>query len=97
MAQEALDALDNYDDIKDWFSDLLQNGCVSGMISGLVYYHDTHEFYDNYYDDIENLRCEYEEMTGETLKPDNDLKNWYAWFAFEETARKLADELELDI
>ena len=97
VSQYALDELENYDNIEDWFSDLLQHGCSSGMVGGLIYYSDTHKFYDDYYEDIEDLRNEYEEMLGETLKPEYDLKNWYAWFGFEETARKLADELELDI
>lgn len=96
VANEALDQLNNYNDIKAWFSDLLQHGCISGMVGGLVYYIDTHAFYDYHYEEIENLRYEYEEMTGEALNPENDLKNWYAWFAYEETARKLVDELELD-
>ncbi len=97
VAQYVLDELESYDDIKDFFNDLACSGCSSGMIGGLVYYSDTHKFYDAHYDEIEELRDEYEEMSGETLKPEYDLKNWYAWFAFEETARKLADELEIDI
>ena len=97
VAQDALEEMDNYSDIKDWFSDLLTHGCASGMIGGLIYYADTHRFYDENYEEIEELRLEYEEMTGETLHPEYDLKNWFAWFAYEETARKLADELELDI
>ena len=97
VAQYVLDELESYDDIKDWFNDLFQHGCSSGMIGGLIYYSDTHKFYDAHYDEIEELRNEYEESMGEPLKVDGDLKNWYAWFAYEETTRKLADELELDI
>ena len=33
VAKEALD----YYDIKDFFSDLLNHGCVSGMIGSLIY------------------------------------------------------------
>ncbi len=95
VASDTLNALDNYDDIKDWFNDLACSGCSSGMIGGLVYYSDTHKFYDAHYDEIEELWDEYEESMGEPLKVDGDLKNWYAWFAYEETARKLADKLEI--
>jgi len=92
IAQEAL----NYTDPKRFFSDLFRNGCVSGMVSCLIWYSDTHAFFAKHYDEIEILREDYETMFGEPLKPKYDLMNWYAWFAFEETARQLADELELD-
>ena len=44
------------------------------------------------FSEIEDLRYEYEEQ-GIDLKPQGDLMNWYAWFSFEEVARKLASEL----
>lgn len=91
VAKEALEY--GCEDIESFFSDLCQHGCQSGMISSLIYYTDTHEFFNTYYDEIEELRYEFEEMLGEPLKPNGDLKNWYAWFAFEETANKLASEL----
>lgn len=87
VAQEAIDY--GCEEIETFFSDLLQHGCQSGMISSLIYYVDTHKFFDTHYDEIEELRYEYEEMLGEALKPNGDLKNWYAWFAFEEIARKI--------
>ena len=92
VAQEAL----AYDDHKGFFSDLFRSGCVSGFISKLVWYNQTHAFFIKYYSEIEELRYDYEEMLGEPLKPQHDLMNWYAWFAFEETARQIANELELD-
>lgn len=95
VAQEVLSH--SYDNIEDFFKDLLQYGCVSGMISALIYYADTHKFYDKYYDEIENLRYENEESTGITLQVKGDLKNFFAWFAFEETAYQLAIELGLEV
>ena len=82
-------------DIATFFADLLQHGCQSGMVSQLIYYSDTHAFYDKHYDEIEELRYEIEESLGHPLQPQGDLKNWYAWLAFEETARKIADEFEI--
>ena len=90
VAQEALNY--SYDNLADFFHDLLHHGCISGMVGKLVYYYDTHAFFNNYYREIEDLRFEYEEQ-GIELKPTGDLMNWYAWFSFEETARKLAEEL----
>lgn len=87
VAQEALD----YDDPQSFFNDLLQHGCISGMVSQLIYYTDTHAFYDKHYEEIEELRAEYEESTGEPLQISNDLKNYLAWFAFEQVAYQLSN------
>ena len=96
-AEVAVEAIEyGCQDITSFFSDLLRHGCQSGMIGKLIYYSDTHAFYDKYYNDIEEIRCELEDSLGEPLQPKGDLKNWYAWLAFEETARTIADKFELD-
>ncbi len=92
VAQEALD----YDTPEAFFHDLLNNGCVSGMVCTLIYYTDTRAFYDRHYDEIEELREEYEDSIGEPIKIKGDLKNFLAWFGFEETAYQLANELGLN-
>jgi len=92
VAREVL----NSDDISCFFKDLLSHGCQSGMIGSLIYYSDTHDFYDRFYREIEELRYDLEQSLGETLQPKGDLKNWFAWLGFEETARLLADELQID-
>lgn len=91
VASEALE----HQDIGSFFTDLLTYGCQSGMIGKLIYYYDTHKFYDAHYDEIESIRKELESALGESMQVHGDLKNWYAWMAFEETARIIADELEL--
>ncbi len=93
IAREALD----HEDVKCFFSDLLSNGCVSGMVGSLIYYTDTHKFFDTHYDEIEGLREEYEANIGEPLQIKSDLKNFLAWFAFEETAYQMANELGLEV
>lgn len=95
VATEVLEQ--NYEDIGSYFTDLLLNGCQSGMVGKLIYYSDTHKFYDKYYNEIEEIRYELEESLGESLQPKGDLKNWYSWLAFEETARKIAEELEIEL
>jgi len=90
----AIEALE-YHDPKIFFNDLLQHGCISGMVSSLVYYTDTHAFFDQHYQAIENLRDEVEDNLGEPLQVKGDLKNFMAWFAFEETAYQIALELGL--
>jgi len=93
VAEEALD----HDDPQTFFKDLLQHGCISGMVGELIYYKDTHIFYDKHYAEIETLRDEYEESTGEPLKIKNDLKNYLAWFAFEQVAYQLVSEIEPEL
>ena len=84
-------------DVHQFFFDLLSNGCASGVVSTLVYYTDTHAFFDRYYQEIERTRDEWEASTGEALPIRGDLKNFLAWFAFEETAYRMAMELGLEI
>lgn len=93
VIREALE----YHDIESFFSDLLQHGCISGMIGSLIYYTDTHAFYDKHYAEIEDLRSSYEESTGEPLSIQGDLKNFLAWYAFEETAFLLACRIRLTV
>ena len=95
VAKEALYYSEN--EIHNFFSDLLQYGCVSGIIGSLIYYYDTHKFYDDFYNQIENLRYDYEDSVGQPLTIKGDLKNFMTWFAFEETAYQLANELGLEI
>jgi hypothetical protein len=74
IAKEALD----HDDPEQFLEDVRFYGCVSGLVSSLIYYADTHAFYDRYYEEIENLREDYEDMTGEPLQIKGDLKNFFA-------------------
>jgi len=63
-----------------------------------VYYTDTHKFFDTYYEEIEELRSEYEDSTGCSVDiQGRDIKNTLAWFAFEQTAYNLANKLELEV
>jgi len=93
VAKYILEDCETDEEIKTFFDDLLQHGCASGMVSSLIYYADTHAFYERHYNEIEELREELEESLGDPLKIKYDLKNFFAWLAFEETARKIAEEL----
>ena len=91
VVQEALDS----EDPKGWFDDLLQYGCQSWMVSSLIRYNDTHKFYDNYYDEIEDIRYE---LTDQWILENNfiegDLKNYFAWLSFEHVAYNIYNQLE---
>ncbi len=92
VAQEIL----QHEEIENFITDVLNHGCISGIVGSMIYYTDTRKFYDRHYHEIEELREAYDDETGIPLQPEGDLKNWYAWYAFEETTRRIAEELEIE-
>lgn len=93
VAQDMLDSEDG----KMYLEDVLSHGCQSGIVSGLIYYKDTLAFYTEHVDEIEELKLEAEENIGEPLAIGTPVYNWLAWFSYEETARKIADELDIEM
>jgi hypothetical protein len=64
------------------------------MVGSLIYYRDTHEFYDRHYNEIEDIRAELEEQgIGINIPSCDDLKNFFAWLSFEERARQIYNDL----
>jgi hypothetical protein len=84
------------DEMLPFFNDLFNHGCISGIVSELIYYYQTHEFFDRFYDEIEELRLEYQESNGVPMTVESDYKNFMAWYAFEETAWRIFQELGLE-
>ncbi len=56
------------------------------MVSDLVYYSDTHTFFDQHYHEIEEIRESFEQNHGYPFFPTGDLKNDLAWFTYEQVA-----------
>jgi hypothetical protein len=89
------------DTIKGFIEDLLNHGCVSGMVGALIYYDDSIKFYDDNEELIEDLVQEQKESLGYSKRSEfisslngsaEDItqeKNLLSWFAFEETARDI--------
>ena len=83
---------------ESFFEDLMRCGCVSGLVGGMIYYYDTHAFFDRHYDEIEDLRLELMDEGVMIEWPQSDLKNHLAWLAFEESAFRIArDELDMEL
>lgn len=77
--------------------DILNHGCVSGCVGSLIYYHDTYKFFDEHYEDIMDLVEELKDQGIEVdLMKDGNMKNTGAWLAYEETVRKLCNELQIE-
>jgi len=86
-----------YDEPKQFFEDVLHYWCQWGTATSMIYYTDTHKFYDTHYDEIEDIRLKLQEEWVIWHEPiDGDLKNYYAWLAFEHVAYNIYSELEME-
>jgi len=100
-----------YDSEEQQLSDLLRCGCVSGMVSHLIYHSDTLQYYKDHREEINALLQEgmfntglgLAEMFGDKwdgedpLALDTNNQNFLAWYGFEETAYNYANEKGYDI
>lgn len=98
----------NPDELIRDMEDLQRYGCVSGMITDLIYYDDTNKFYDNYKDDINELLSglldgsglSIQEFFGKNFDNDDPLilnfsnKNLLAWFGFEESSYRIYEKIK---
>ena len=82
---------------------LMQYGCISGMIPNLIYYEDTTNFYNKYKsrinEMISNIGIPMEEIFGDRFDEEDPLvlditnKNLLAWFGFEETTSQIYEQI----
>lgn len=92
---------------KGAYKDLEYGGCQSGMVGSLIYYRDTVRFYKRYQKEIDALLKEFLSDLGadgpqglfgekwdkeDPLAREDENKNLLAWFGFEETARRIAQQ-----
>ena len=83
--------------------EVVQNGCVSGVVQDLIYYDDTVAFNDQHEDEIWDMLYEYANNTGDSVmhmisKMNGNiasmmqLKNQLTWWAVEEVCYELNNE-----
>ena len=88
--------------IEKVIAEILKYGCVSGIVADLTYYYQTKAFFDRHKDEINEMAKELSnDMYGNPYELYYNLnggcsKNTMAWWAFEETTRQIADEMELE-
>ena len=81
--------------------EVLQHGCVSGIVPHLIYYHQTEKFFDRHRKAINDLAQEVsEEIYGDPHEIYYNLnfgsnKNSLAWFGFEEMTAIISSELNI--
>lgn len=85
------------EDPKQYLEDLYYHGCLSGMVSSMIYYDDTYAFFDKHYHEILEIRGRVIEEGVFDESKFTDLKNEWAWIAFEHKAREIAHTLGLTI
>lgn len=90
------DILDHEDDAINYIKDVATHGCISGIVTSLIYYTQTTEFFNKHYDDIMGLVQEHEDATGQRVQHDGDMRNWFSWFAYEESIYNIANQLEIN-
>ena len=98
----------DYNDKKYIFTDVLHNGCCSGVVE-LIYYYDTVRFYKQYRQEINEMLYNIMNETGlyapselfgdkwdkeDPLAQDDFNQNLLAWFGFEETLRNIGYNFE---
>ena len=82
-------------------NEVLQHGCISGIVGSLIYYYQTEAFFDRHKNAINELAHELsEDIYGNPFEIYHNLnggcsKNNMAWFGFEEMTRIIASELEI--
>ena len=53
-----LSLIEDYEDYRTLFDDIMYEGCISGIIPHLIYYSDTEKFFDKYSNEIFNRNNE---------------------------------------
>lgn len=104
-----IDNWSNYDNKANIFTDVLNYGCQSGVVGHLIYYSDTTKYYAKHKDEINELLHNTlwemgvkspKELFGDKWDEEDPLaldtynQNLLAWFGFEETMRKIADNFD---
>lgn len=85
----------NKQKLKSFFNDLMQSGCISGIISDFVYNTDCKNFYVEHLDDLEDFKSELESRIGEPIKNRYSLPHYVfmCHLCFEEYAYNLENEI----
>ena len=101
----------NADDYTSYLQEVCQHGCVSGIVSGLIYYTDTLAFYQKHQEEINDMLKEAISQIGDSptdvfgdkwdkddpLAMDTSNQNLLVWFAYEETARAILEDQGVEV
>ena len=85
------------EELKDHIKDIVQCGCISGIVPSLVYYSDTTKFFNCYRKEIlsmlqdhnKNIYSEYTYLLDQKKYSVSE-KNYLSWFAYDNTVIRIA-------
>ena len=98
---EILESMSVDSNLETVINEVLEHGCVSGIVGSLIYYYQTEAFFNKHKNAINDLAHELsEDLYGNPFEIYHNLnggcsKNNLAWFGFEEVTRTIASELEI--
>ena len=98
---EILESMSIDSNLETVINEVLEYGCISGIVGSLIYYYQTEAFFNRHKEAINDLAHELsEEIYGNPFEIYHNLnggcsKNNMAWFGFEEVTRLIAEELEI--
>lgn len=93
IVETLLDDYDNLDDALCYLNDVVTHGCISGVVSELIYTHQQMKFFDEYYDTINTLYFDFIENVGEAPELYGNLLN-VTWYAYEMSAQLVLDQID---
>lgn len=95
LLEDMSEECDCYANPIDFFQDLQQGGCGSGMIGMFIYNTDCKKFYIDHIDSMENFVEEFEDELGCPIKNENRLPHYtfICWLCYEELANRIVREL----
>ena len=85
------------EELKDYIKDIVQCGCISGIVPSLIYYSDTIKFFNCYRKEIlsmlqdpdKNIYSEYTYLLDQKKYSVSE-KNDLSWFAYDNTVIRIA-------
>ena len=90
------------EELKDHIKDIVQCGCISGIVPSLIYYSDTVRFFNNYRQEILTMLTDPDKNVyfDDTYWIDHTKysvpeKNSLTWFAYENTVYRIAEYFNL--
>ena len=105
LKNEVMEILENMavdSNLETVVEEVLEHGCVTGIVGSLMYYYQTEAFFNRHKNAINELAHELsEDIYGNPFEIYHNLnggcsKNNMAWFGFEEVTRMIAEEMEID-
>ena len=106
VLEDQLDEVDGYDTPADFIEHLTELYISGGGVSSMIYYDDTLAFCEKYEEEINQMLSDginefgsLKDMFGDNYDDSDPMnlgttnRNLFAWYAYEETARRIADAL----